>query len=204
MTKEVWYRAEESTVGTGYVDEYGDWHRTGDSSVLIRIHELEVLKRTPKGVWLKHESYGYNGTVASDRRFVLNECRKRFACPTIKEALDSFVARKERQAEIYEARARTARRAIKLARTGTVTEIPHMGLHRIEEDYGFKLGWDLAGRSEKALTAELNNMIDAWEALPGGRNYSIETMQRWLSGPMNLAINRARRFLGRSKPEPAE
>lgn len=139
----VWYRATETTTGTGYVDEWGDWHRTGDSSVTILIEELEVLKVTPKGVWLAYCSQ------YSDRRFVLNESRKRFACPTIKEALDSFVARKERQAGIYEARARTARRAIKLARTGTVTEIPHMGLHRIEEDYGFKLGWDMSARAAK-------------------------------------------------------
>lgn len=138
---EVWYRATETTTGTGYVDEYGDWHRTGDSSVTILIEELEVLKHTPKGVWLKYDSY------FSDKRFVLHEARKRFACPTIREALDSFTARKERQAEIYETRARTARRAIKLARTGTVASQPAFGLHRIEEDYGFKLNWEM-GRKQ--------------------------------------------------------
>lgn len=146
----VWYRATETTTGTGYVDEWGDWHRTGDSSVTILIEELEVLKVTPKGVWLKVDSYDIHGMVYRDRRFVLKECRKRYACPTIKEALDSFVARKERQAGIYEARARTARRAIKLARTGTVASQPAFGLHRIEEDYGFKLDWDVNEKRKQA------------------------------------------------------
>ena len=150
----VWYRATETTTGTGYVDECGDWHRTGDSSVKILIEELEVLKRTPKGVWLKVDSYDIYGMACRDKRFVLNESRKRFACPTIKEALDSFVARKERQAEIYEARARTARRAIKLARTGTVASQPAFSLHRIEEDYGFKLDWDLSAMAAKRGTRD--------------------------------------------------
>ncbi len=144
----VWYRATETTTGTGYVDEWGDWHRTGDSSVTILIEELEVLKVTPKGVWLAYCSQ------YSDRRFVLNESRKRFACPTIKEALDSFVARKERQAGIYEARDRTARRAIKLARTGTVASVPHMGMSLIKEDYGFKLDWDLSAMAAKRGTRD--------------------------------------------------
>lgn len=48
---------------------------------------LEVTKTTPKGVWLGD-------------RFVLRDVRKRFACPTLHEALESFVARKDRQIRI--------------------------------------------------------------------------------------------------------
>jgi len=48
-------------------------------------------------------------------RFVSRETRKRYALPTWREAVESFVARKERQASIYEARASKARYAIREA-----------------------------------------------------------------------------------------
>lgn len=127
---EVWYRFEEVTHGTGYTDEDGDWHRTGDSSVSIHVRELKVLKHTPKGVWLKViDPY-------SDRRFVLKEVRKGFARPSIEAARADFVARKTRQAEIYETRARTARRAIKLAQRGEVRKTMYGS--QIDETLSFK------------------------------------------------------------------
>ena len=50
-----------------------------------------VEKETPKGYWISD----YAG-----RRFVLKESRKRYAYPTLKEALESFMIRKLRQFQI--------------------------------------------------------------------------------------------------------
>ena len=69
-----WYR---------YRDEY---FREGDVRIFEQV--LKVLKETPKGVWLND---------SGNRRFVLRDARKRFACPTRQEALESFIARKRLQ-----------------------------------------------------------------------------------------------------------
>jgi len=50
---------------------------------------LRIIKKTPKGVWV---SLGYD-----DKKFILDDARKRWAYPSIKEALESFRIRKERQ-----------------------------------------------------------------------------------------------------------
>lgn len=46
----------------------------------------------------------------------------------------------------------------------------------------------------------LDNLVNAWEYLPGGQNHSPRDVERWLSNSMSPAINRARRILGRKAP----
>lgn len=62
-----------------------------------------VRKRTPKGAWI------YD-------RFVLLTARKKYACETLEEAVESFLARKTRQASIYQHRLNDAKRAKHIAR----------------------------------------------------------------------------------------
>lgn len=50
------------------------------------------------------------------------------------------------------------------------------------------------------LAAALHDCVDAWEALPGGRNYSPRTVESWMSTRLLPAINAARRVLHRRKP----
>jgi hypothetical protein len=95
---EVWYRFEEY-VSASYDSENDT---VGFSTVHIQLFSYPVTKYTPKGAIL---AVGYP-------RFVRRDARKRFACPTIEEAKESFLARKRRQAGIHEARARIARKAI--------------------------------------------------------------------------------------------
>ena len=52
----------------------------------------------------------------SETRFVNLEATKQFACKTVEEAVESFVARKTKQARIYRARADKADLAISLAK----------------------------------------------------------------------------------------
>ena len=103
---EVWYRYEDHLVSLGYDYEYD---RSWGSRVEIRLREFEVLRKTPKGVWIDLGC----GVFSGGERFVLASARKRYACPTKEEARESFIARKKAQARIYEAGARRAKEALK-------------------------------------------------------------------------------------------
>lgn len=81
--KEYWYRMDAHLVAPP-VDEFDN--AIGPAKVVVEIIELEVLRHTPKGVWLR---YGFG------KKFVLRDARKRFACPTPKEAHESFFARQQ-------------------------------------------------------------------------------------------------------------
>jgi hypothetical protein len=103
---DIWYRYDDVLYAPP-VDEFGDCH--GPSTLKVELSTFMVVKVTPKGVQLAATDSGW---VCSDRRFVADHWRKRFAAPTKEAAKASFIARKERQASIYEARAARARRAI--------------------------------------------------------------------------------------------
>ena len=49
------------------------------------------------------------------------------------------------------------------------------------------------GSAEEILT----KIIDAWESLRGGRDYSPRDIENWLRNDMSPAINKARDLLGR-------
>lgn len=48
---------------------------------------------------------------------------------------------------------------------------------------------------------QLNAIIDAWEALPGGKNYDVRDVEKWLAKDMATAINNARKHLKREPPK---
>jgi len=88
------------------------WFRITDyrrelGSVGLDVWKLEVLRETPRGVWLNDWS--------PKGRFVLRGARKRWACPTLKEAAESFKARKRRQIMLLENQLTRAKRALSLA-----------------------------------------------------------------------------------------
>lgn len=62
-----------------------------DSKIVLVKHEHPVISATPTGVWID---------VLGRKRFVKLNARKRYACPTEAEALESFRARKRRQIRI--------------------------------------------------------------------------------------------------------
>lgn len=81
--KTKWYRYEDRRVCSIAYGGDAEWN---NSYCEIYLHEYEVLKETPKGVWINR--YG-------TPRFVLLNARKRFACPSKEEAKQSFLARKQ-------------------------------------------------------------------------------------------------------------
>lgn len=64
------------------------WHEA-----CIQLRTFKVRQETPKGVWI-------GGVFGEHRQWVSSTSRKRFAYPTVKEALVGFLARKHRQINI--------------------------------------------------------------------------------------------------------
>lgn len=99
-----------------------------EASTFYRFHEIRysgrvlmlvkstypVLKKTETGVWLD---------VFGCRRFCRTDARKRFACPTEQEALDSYHARKRRQVRILRRQLAEAEAALRLKTDGESTYV---------------------------------------------------------------------------------
>jgi len=101
----VWYRIHE----TLYAAPVDEWENPiGEGSVGVHIREYQVLKETPKGVWLARSSFD-----PTDKKFVLLGSHKRWAAPTIPEAWESFRARKRKQISIMLYRAKKAEMLIR-------------------------------------------------------------------------------------------
>lgn len=94
-----------------YAAAMDEWDRsTGPGTLEVKLRRYPILKRTPKGAWID------TGLGLLQPRFVLLEARKRFACPTEPEAMESFIQRKRQQLRILKtkvARVETALRLIK-------------------------------------------------------------------------------------------
>jgi hypothetical protein len=87
---------------TVHYDESG-WRRTAE----IRLDRYWIAKRTPKGAWIN---------VYGQRKFVLTDAHKRWACPDKSAALQSFIRRKERQVGILSAQLDNAKVALEYAK----------------------------------------------------------------------------------------
>jgi hypothetical protein len=106
-----WYRFED-VVYASMPDEYDE--PTGPGRLEVVLRRYRVVKVTPCGVQL------------DIGRFVKTTARKRFACPTEAEALESFKARKRRQLGILQAQASRVQRALDIVarRTPQPNELP--------------------------------------------------------------------------------
>jgi hypothetical protein len=102
--RERWYRYEIVRYSNG-VDEYDN--PLPGYSVAVEVRDFMVSRHTPKGVWIK--------TWAENERFVLKDARKRYACPTKEEALDSFIARQRRRISILETQAKDSKTGMRIA-----------------------------------------------------------------------------------------
>jgi hypothetical protein len=97
---QTWFRYEE----VHYAPPIDEWDSPcGEGRIELRLFAFNVAKETPKGVRLD------NG------RFVRTSARKRYACPTQAEALESFISRKNRQRRILKAQLKSVDTAISLA-----------------------------------------------------------------------------------------
>jgi hypothetical protein len=90
------------------------WYRVLDvrttQGAALHTERYRVDRHTPKGVWL---DLGY-----PPEKFVLKGARKRWACPTEGEAMESFLARKRRQRTLLRAQLDHVEQALALAGHG--------------------------------------------------------------------------------------
>lgn len=86
--------------------------RYSGSVVMLARHEYPVISETACGVWLD---------VLGRKRFVRTDARKRFACPTEDEAMESFRARKRRQIRILRHQLAAAEAALRLEKDGAMS-----------------------------------------------------------------------------------
>lgn len=86
--------------------------------VEIQVGAYEVLKHTPTGTRIND----YRSRASGKGRLISRNWHKQWACPSIDEAIKSFVARKERQIRIYKARIATAEEALQLVNAHLTTE----------------------------------------------------------------------------------
>jgi len=148
-----YFRYDEVLIGEGYTDQCGEYVRTG-SRVKLQLHEYRVLKETPRGVRI--DDYSDGG------RFISRDWHKQWACPTVEEARQSYIARKRRQVRILEARLATAREAMGLAELGHCpTEV----------------GW-LVPRPPWARGSDPS----AQAAKDAARSFELKALQDWASG----------------------
>jgi hypothetical protein len=100
------------------------WYRVEDGSEQNWVREFHVVKVTPCGVRL---SDGFGAP-----RMVLDGARKRYACPTRKEAMESFICRKRRQLKILRAQIQRVERALFDATGGVPPE--YAGLRLLDSE----------------------------------------------------------------------
>lgn len=101
MPEACYYRYYDTLYSNG-TDEFGDALPGGHMEV--QLMTIPVLKATKCGAWI--------GWSESDKRFINNSWTKRWACPTIKEAQESYIARKKREIALYQGRINYAQEAL--------------------------------------------------------------------------------------------
>lgn len=104
----IYYRYEERIFGT--MNEY-DPELHLESGRLDILH-FPVMKETPCGVWIKIP--WIDSMNGKGKKFILTNARKKYACPTIEDARESFMARKQRQIMILKGQLERARLALSL------------------------------------------------------------------------------------------
>jgi len=83
----------------------------GPSTCRIELQTFDVIRHTPKGVWILDWNYTWDPHY---ERWIGHEHNKRYACETKELAMESFLARKRRQIHILRNQLNNALHAQKL------------------------------------------------------------------------------------------
>lgn len=113
IPKEYYFRIENRIVGS--VDEFGDISSV--YTVQLYLHKFEVIKKTPKGVWIR--DYSIKG-----KQFILSSPDgKRFAYLNIEDSIRGFIKRKQRQIQILSTKLADTKMALYLAENKQINGI---------------------------------------------------------------------------------
>jgi hypothetical protein len=107
-----WYRFEDKRYAP-VLDEYE--YARGSGRVELEEHVFEVVRTTPKGVWLVAV---WGEFRSSTPRFMRLGARRAFAHPTREQAMTSYIARKRAQMQLLQRQLESARVALFLGEKG--------------------------------------------------------------------------------------
>ena len=123
MTSEIYYRVEDPAF-------IFDWLGNNICKPLLR--KYVVMKHTPCGVWvvtlwcgayIPLENDCAKSVIKRKKKFILNSSIKKFAYPTVEQAVESYVIRKKRQQEIIKHRLEETEVYVKVAESLTKKNI---------------------------------------------------------------------------------
>ena len=91
------------------LDQFGDY---SDYDLRLYCSEYDILKETPKGYWIGYKDVNpdFNG-----KRWVSKTAKKRYAYPSKKEALESYILRSKRRIEILKSKIKDTKFGVYLA-----------------------------------------------------------------------------------------
>jgi hypothetical protein len=115
--EEYWYRYLAFRESTGIFDN--EWSESCGYDIRLSCFEYQVIRHTPKGVWLKQP-------YCMGKKFVLKDARKRFAHPTKREALISYIARQKRRILILNSQIKDSEMGLRVA-DRMLSEMPETG-----------------------------------------------------------------------------
>ena len=118
---QIYYRYEEIIYEMNEGDPELCLGRRGRLNIL----HFPVTKETPCGVWIKIP--WIDSMEGKGKKFILTNARKKYACPTIEEARESFMARKRRQIMILKGQLERARLALSLMKE----ELKRLGIEEV-------------------------------------------------------------------------
>lgn len=82
------------------------------ANVGVALRRCFIEKETPKGWWVRKVMF--DNYTKDDKHFVLKKARKRYAYPTIPEAMESYRRRKEKQIRILARQLAQTKRRLKI------------------------------------------------------------------------------------------
>jgi len=100
---QIMYRAEANIYAHHDDDLYA-----ASTSCRLEIYKYHVVRKTPCGYFVARYQYG-------PMHFIRDDAKKRFAWPTKNQAIESLIARKEREIQHLEQRLEDARRKLNAA-----------------------------------------------------------------------------------------
>lgn len=107
-------RKEENTMDTfyRYEDLLEGWNYLFNiPKVKIVEYTYSLIKETPKGYWITNNSLLFKN-INFGKRWISKTAKKRYAYPTKEEAINGFIARKNRQVTILSRKLEQAKQAL--------------------------------------------------------------------------------------------
>jgi hypothetical protein len=78
----------------------------------LELRDFDLIKETPKGYWIGGKSFEH----IIWKKWMSKTSKRRYACPTEKEALDNFILRTEKRIKILDRQLQSCKIGLNLAK----------------------------------------------------------------------------------------